>query len=35
VAFICKGSPLRGQWLRVIDLIVDGHGEDLKVSRWW
>jgi hypothetical protein len=38
VAFICKGrgasrSSLRGQRFRVIDLIVDGCGEDLKVLR--
>jgi hypothetical protein len=42
VAFICKGrrgsrtrrtrSPPRGQWLRVIDLIVDGRGEKLKAQ---
>jgi hypothetical protein len=38
VAFIYKGSgasgsPLRGRGLRVIDLIVDGRGDDFKVSR--
>jgi hypothetical protein len=38
VVFICKergafGSPLQGQRLRVIDLIVDGRGEKFKVSR--
>jgi hypothetical protein len=38
VAFIYKGmsasgSSLRGQRLRVIDLIVDGRGEEINVSR--
>jgi hypothetical protein len=38
VAFIYKGmsasgSSLRGQRLRVIDLIVDGRGEKINVSR--
>ena len=37
--FICKGggasgSPLRGKRLQVIDLIVDGRGEEFKVLRW-
>ena len=40
IAFICKGrdasgNPLRGQRLRVIDLIVDRCGEEFKVSGWW
>jgi hypothetical protein len=38
VAFIymgrgASGSPLQGRGLRVIDLIVDGRGDDFKVSR--
>jgi hypothetical protein len=38
VAFIYKGgvlleAPYEGQRLRVIDLTVDGRGEEIKVSR--
>ena len=29
----CFWEPLRGQRLQVIDLIVDGRGEDFKVLR--